>query len=185
MADQSQGGVTPPTAPEGTGATPTPPQTPPPEPPRDAPADGNDDDAQRDAGASVDDLRKALNSERRSRRDSERELKALRDAAKAREDAEKTDLQRATERAEAAEARANVLERQAEAVKIAAEFQVSDWSDELAGDPDTRTMRAHAQRIRDRLGRGSSGMDGGVRGSGVPPVAQSMDDMIRRGFGRG
>jgi hypothetical protein len=185
MAESPPGGVTPPTTPEGTGVTPTPPPTPPPEPTRDAGTDGTtDDDARRDAGASVDDLRKALNAERRSRRELDREIRALREADKAREDASKTDLERAVERANAAEARASALERQAEATKIAAEFQVSEWAEELAGDPDARAMRAHAQRIRDRLGLRSGGMDGGVRSTGVPPAPQSMDDMIRRGFGR-
>ena len=185
MSDQSPGGVMPPAPPEGAGVTPTPPTTPPPDPARDAGAGGNDgDDAARDAGASVDDLRKALNAERRSRRELDREVKALRDAEQAREDAGKSDLQKALDRATAAEARASALERQADAVKIAAEFSVPEWAEELGGDPDTRTMRAHAQRIRERLGRGSTGMDGGVRSTGVPPAAQSMDDMIRQGFGR-
>lgn len=181
MADQSPGGVTPP-EPPGTGVTPTPtPTPPPPDPPGDPGDGGTDDDVSRDAG--VDDLRKALNSERRTRRDLARELKGLQDAEKARADATKTDIERATDRAEAAERRVSELERTTEAAKIAAEFQIPQWADELAADLDTRAMRAHAQKIRERLG-GGSGMDGGVRGLGVPPAATSMDDMIRKGFGR-
>lgn len=143
-----------------------------------------DTDDGRDAQQPPAEVLKALRAERRRARELEKELNTHRAADKAREDAGKTELQRVSEERDVAVARANSLERAKQATDVAAEFGVPDWADELAQDEDTRTMRTHAQRIRDRLGRTSPGMDGGVRGVGVPPAAQSMDDMIRRGFGR-
>jgi acetylornithine deacetylase/succinyl-diaminopimelate desuccinylase-like protein len=93
-------------------------------------------------------------------------------------------MQRVTEERDALLARVSEMERAKQAVDVATEFGVHEWADELAKDEDTRAMRAHAQRIRDRLGRTSPGMDGGVRGMGVPPSPQGMDDMIRAGVRR-
>ena len=210
MSDQSGAGATPsPDSTTGTGATPiqssegvvlvapstpsrageTPTETTPPADSgrRDADAEAEREEARRDASASPDDLRRALDASRKAERQAARELKRLQDAEKAREDANKTELQRATERADAAEAKASALERQIAAQAIAAEFGVPQWADELRGDADTRSMRAHAQRIRERLGLSGTpgpGMDGGVRSLGAPPQPQSMDDLIRGGVRR-
>jgi len=192
MSEQTQGapmgepagGVTPPAPPAGTGVTPSPPAPEPDPARREAGGDqGDDDQAQRDAALDREELTKALNRERRTRREADRELKRLRDAEAARTDAEKTELQRATERAEAAEARLASMERAALAQQVAREEGIPDWADELRGD-DARALRTHAQRIRERLGRVAPGMDGGARGLGVPPAPQSMDDLIRAGARR-
>ena len=206
MSDQSGAGATPNPTQSGqeAGATPIPtnagtvvlPATPPaasemptPDPTtndggrRDADSDAQRDDDRRDAELSPADLQKALNASRKEARENARELKRLRDAEKAREDANKSELERAVERAEAAEARAATLERANQARDVAAEFGIPNWADELANDPDTRTMRAHAERIRQRINPGSPGMDGGVRGLGAPVQPSSMDDLIR-GVGR-
>lgn len=147
-------------------------------------ADANADrDAEaRDNALSADDLRRQLRAARRAERDAERELERYRNAEKARADAEKSELQRATERAEAAEARVAALERQNLAQQIAAEAGIPEWADKLDGN-DARTMKADAIRIRERLNPGSPGMEGGVRSLGVQPQAGRMDDLIR-GAGR-
>ena len=149
--------------------------------------DTDDADAERDAEArdnalSVDELKRQLRAARRGARDADRELKTLRDREQARADAEKTELERATERAEAAEARVAALERQNLAQQIAAEAGIPEWADKLDGN-DARAMKADAMRIRERLNPGSPGMEGGVRSFGVPPQAGRMDDLIR-GAGR-
>ena len=135
-----------------------------------------------EAVTSVDDLQARLRASRRAEKAQARELERYRNAEKAREDANKTELQRATERAEAAESRVAALERTNLAQQIAAEVGIPDWADKLDGD-DARSMRADAQRIRDRLHPGgvSPGMEGGVRGLGALPQPSSMDDLIRGG----
>lgn len=175
------GGAMPPAPPAAGGAMP-PGQPPPSEPAREAPAAEEPAEDPREAGLGEEGQR-LLREARKAARDSERELKRLRDAETARTDAEKTELQRATERAEAAEAKAAGMERERQAQSIAIEEGIPEWWEELRGE-DTRTLRAHAQRLRERLGRSSPGMDGGARGLGVPASAQSMDDLIRGGARR-
>lgn len=70
--------------------------------------DTNDTDALLNDGGM-----KALESERRARRLAEKELKALRDVEQKRADAEKSELQKAVERAERAEKLASDAERRA------------------------------------------------------------------------
>jgi hypothetical protein len=173
-------GATPATTPS-TGATPEA-QSPSPDPAREAQGDGEHTDP-REAGLG-EEGRRLLRETRQAQREAERELKALREEKRARDDAGKSEVQRLSERADEAERRANAAERRIQSVEVAAEFGISEWADELASDSDTRTMRAHAQRIRERLGRGTPGMDGGVRSYGQPPQARSMDDLIREGSRR-
>lgn len=124
-------------------------------------------------------LREQLLAARRAEKRAERELGRYRKADQARTDAEKSDLERAVERAEAAEARAKALERANQAREVAAEFGIGQWVDELTNDDDARTMRAHAQRIQARLNPGSPGMDGGVRSLGVATQPGRFEDLIR------
>lgn len=141
-----------------------------------------DTDDREEAVTSVDDLQSRLRASRRSEKALNRELERFRQAEKAREDATKSEVQRAVERAEAAEAKAASLERANSAREVAAEFGIAQWVDELVNDPDVRTMRAHATKIRERLNPGASvGMEGGVRGLGAVPQPSSMDDLIRGG----
>lgn len=151
-----------------------------------ADAADRDTDDREEAVTSVDDLQSRLRASRRAEKALNRELERFRQAEKAREDANKTELQRATERAEAAESKVAALERTNLAQQIAAEVGIPDWADKLDGD-DARSMRADAQRIRDRLpnsGSVSPGMEGGVRGLGALPQPSSMDDLIRGGTRR-
>lgn len=174
------GGETPPEPSPGAGATPSP-----------APASGEGDrrdadpgadrdaEAQRDAALSADDLKNALSASRQAERKAARELKRYQDAERLREDANKTELERAVERANAAEARASALEREKHAATVASEFGIGPWVEELLGDPDTRSMREHARRIQERLRGQSPGMDGGVRSLGVPSASPTFEDQIR------
>jgi hypothetical protein len=207
MSDQSGAGVTPsPTTPEpGTGATPIPtqqgtvivPATPPDAgatpSPASPPSDGDrrdadsgaqtDADSQRDASLSADDLRKVLDASRQEARRAQRELKRYQDAEKAREDANKTELQRMTERAESAERRVAEMERSELAKDIAREAGIPTLWHRLTGT-DARSLRADALRIREELQSigalpETPGMDGGVRSLGVPPQPGRFEDMIR------
>lgn len=179
-APSNEGGATPPATP-GAGSA-TLPAHPPTEPEREAPSTDENEDP-REAGLG-EEGRRLLREARKAAKDAERELKSLREEKKTREDAEKTELERATEERDTLRSERDALLRAKQATEVAIEFGVPEWADELATNEDTRTMRAHAQRIRDRLGRTSPGMDGGVRGLGLPPSPQSMDDMIRQGARR-
>jgi hypothetical protein len=178
-----QGGATPP-EPGASGAMP-PAQLPTErEPEREAPPRESEPEDEREAQLG-EEGRRLLRDERRARKDAEKRLKTLEDADKARRDAAKTDLERVTEERDALKAERDALLRKGQATEVAAEFGIAEWADELAGDEDTRTMRDHARKIRERLGRSAGpGMDGGVRGLGLPPQPQSMDDLIRQGVRR-
>lgn len=176
------GGVTPPNPP--TDASVTPSQSPsntPDSGTRDADADGNLD-ASRDAALDRAELQKALKAERQRARETERQLKALQDAEKQRSDAEKSELERATERADAAERRVAEMERESLARQVANESGIPSLWHRLSGT-DTRTLRADATRLREELGLTPGALEGGVRSDGVPAQPDSMDDLIR-GFNR-
>src|SRR5262245_63328482 len=183
MSEQGTEGAKPPETPAPGGAMP-------PEPPpaadagREAPPPAESEEERREAQLSSEEVLRALRSERRNQRETEKQLRQLQEAERQRQDAGKSELQRVTEERDELAQRVSVLERTKQASEVAVEFGVPEWAEELAQDEDTRTMRAHAQRIRDRLGRTSPGMDGGVRGMGIPPAPQSMDDMIRAGVRR-
>lgn len=177
----STGGVTPPEPSPGADVTLSPAPAPGEGDRRDAdPAADSDADAQRDAALSAADLKTALTASRQAERKAARELKRYQDAERAREDANKTELQRAIERAETAEAQASKLEREKQAANVAAEFGLEPgWVEELFKDPDTRSMREHARRLQERLRGRSPGMDGGVRSLGVPTTPNVFEDQIR------
>jgi hypothetical protein len=144
----------------------------------------------RDAQPPVDDLRRALDSERQRARELEREVRRLADAEAARADASKPELERERsradrerQRADAAEAKVAVMERDALARQVAAEAGIATLWHRLSGD-DVRALRADAGRLREELGLGSGSLDGGVRGVGVPPKPQTMDEIIRAGARR-
>lgn len=152
---------------------------------------GDSTDSERDAASSTDAtatttdtqtstrdddaLQKALRSERQMRASAEKRLKAL-------EDAQKTDLEKATERATTAEARAHVAEQRLLRTSIAAEFSLSPaMADRLRGD-DEDAMRKDAQVLVAELDpEGDLGTRrGGSRG-------KSKDDpnaSLRAMFGR-
>jgi hypothetical protein len=207
MSDQSGTGATP--SPDAgstdTGATPipssmgtvvipspsqasaTPTETPPTDAggTRDADSDtGHDDDSRRDASLSPEDAKKALDASRRAERQARKELKRYQDEEQARNDANKTELERASERAAKAETRVAEMEREALARQVANESGIPTLWHRLTGT-DVRTLRADAQRMREEMGMQSpTGMDGGVRSLGNPPQPSSMDDLIRQGARR-
>ena len=187
MPNESGPGGTPGESPSATGETPEPGTS----ATEDASREGerqpeaNADRREDDGG-----LRRALESERESRRRAEREAKTLRDEIAKRDDAGKSDVERLTgiaarekERADAAEARVAKFERDTLAREIATEAGVPEWWDTLTGD-DARSLRASANKVRERLGAGRGSLDGGVRGLGGPPTPESMDDLIRAGARR-
>jgi hypothetical protein len=142
----------------------------------------------RDDGAS--ELRKALEREREQRKQSEREAKRLQDEIAQRDDVGKSESERARaqldrerQRADTAEARIAVMEREALAREIAAEAGIPTWWDRLRGD-NARELRADAARVREQLGVGRGALDGGVRGLGGSNEPTSMDDLIRAGAKR-
>jgi len=156
---------------------------------RDAASTSSDDARdRRDDGAS--ELRRALEREREQRKSFEKEAKRLADEIATRDDAGKseterarTQLERERERANTAEARIAVMEREALAREVATEAGIPTWWDRLRGD-NARELRADAARVREQLGVGRGALDGGVRGVGGTPEPQSFDDLIRAGAKR-
>jgi hypothetical protein len=181
---ETPGGATPPAKPSEETATGTRSPAPADRERRDADTEGSlDAEERRDAELSGTSLEKALKEERRRARSLEAELRQIREAEQARADAEKTDLQRATERAESAERRVASMEREMLARQVANEAGIPTLWHRLSGD-DTRALRADAQRLREEMGLTTGALEGGVRSDGVPAQPQSMDELIR-GFGAG
>lgn len=177
----SDGGVTPPATATGTGVTPTPSAPQDSGGTRDADAGTNGGEDGRDAQISGEhELRQALQSSRAEARRFERELKALQAKEKERADAELSEVERATARAEAAEARVKQMEREGLARQIAAELGIPQLWHRLTGD-DARSMRADGARFREELGLGQGALDGGVRGGPSQSATPSMDELIRGG----
>jgi len=182
MSETTAGGT--PASPTPTeGATPESTAQPAPSDARSDDSGGTDTEEQRRDAQLPPEYRKALQSEREARRAAERELKQRNDADRARADAEKTEVQRQTERAQAAEQKIATLEREALARQVASEAGIADWWDRLQGD-DVRGLRADATRIREMLGQGKGALDGGMRGTRALPRDPSMDDLIRSRAGR-
>ena len=151
-------------------------------------AEGREDGERREDGAEG--LRRALDAEREQRKRAEREARDARaeiakrdDAGKSEDERRSAQLARETERANVAEAKLAELERRELARQIATEAGIPSWADELQGD-SPRELRAHATRIRERLGIGEGSLDGGARGLGGPAQPESMDDLIRAGARR-
>jgi flagellar biosynthesis GTPase FlhF len=148
---------------------------------RDAETDTHrEEEVGRDANASPDDLRKALNASRKAERQAAKELKRLQEAEQARIDANKSELERATERAQRAEARIAEIEHESLAKQVANESGLPAGSWHRLSGSDLRALRADAARMREELGLTQPvGMDGGVRSLGAPPQPVGMDDLIR------
>lgn len=167
-------GVTPPGSPAPTPHTGT----------GDPPGGGTDGGTAGDPHVPDAGLRTALDSERQRGKELEKELKAIRAQEKARADAEKSELEKLSERAESAESRVRIMERESLARQIANEHGIPQLWHRLSGD-DARALRADAGRLRTELGLGEGALDGGVRSTGAPSSATpSMDELIRQGAGR-
>lgn len=99
------------------------------------------------------------------------------------QDREKTDTQKATERAEAAEKA--LAEREAKLLRFevaAAKGLDPDWAPRLSGSTKEE-LEADADKLLKKVGPDRPNFDGGTRG-GEPP-AGDMDSMIRHAAGRG
>lgn len=182
-ATQTPGGATPPATPNEGAATATHSPAPTDRGSRDGDSTGAlESEGRRDADLTGPELAKALKEERKRNRDLAAEVRRLADAEQARTDAEKTELERATERATKAEAQVASMQREMLARQVANETGIPQLWHRLTGD-DVRSLRADAGRLREEMGLTSGALEGGARGEGMPE-AQSMDDLIR-GFGAG
>jgi hypothetical protein len=150
--------------------------------------DGADDPEPVDDRLTVEQLREQVLAARRAEKRAERELGRFRKADQARADAEKSELERASERAETAERRLAEMERAELAKDIAREAGIPALWQRLSG-VDSRSLRADALRLREELTAlgtlpQTPGMDGGVRSLGNPPAPSRFEDMIRGSAGR-
>lgn len=175
--------------------------------------DGDDDsDGSGDPVQSAAKLRETLNKERAARRAAERELKPLKTAAQQKADAEKTEAQKAQERADAAEKRAAQLEsvvrqgRVERAVRsmdrvqslglhdpefVADLIKLDDGDFDEDGTPDSKVVEAAVRNLvksKPYLAASGGGKrpgsgDGGASGNSRT-VANDMNGMIRRAAGR-
>lgn len=167
--------------PTGSAATPPPasdpPGTPPPTPPP------PDPDPDPDEPTDVEALKVALRKANREAADHRRTAAKLRADRQADEDAKKSELQRATERADAAERERDALQVAVLRAKVAAEVELpAELHDRIVGD-DEAAMRRDAKRLAD-LFRPAGNLGGG-RGGHVPgPSADDMNARIRAAAGR-
>jgi hypothetical protein len=129
-----------------------------------------------------DGLKKALNSERQLRAAAEKKLKAF-------EDAQKSELEKATERADAAEKRAAELERSVLRARVAAKHDLpAELADRLQGD-DEAALEEDAKRLSALVSPPADmgGRRGGSVGGSGSSTGSSADDInaaIRRMAGR-
>jgi hypothetical protein len=120
-----------------------------------------------------------INRESATRR---RELEALQAKLKEKDDAEKSELQRAVERAEAAERKAAQSERGLLRQRIGLEAKLpAELIDMIQGD-DEEAMKAAAARLAQYV-RPNGDLGGGRGGSAAPP-ADDMNARIRAAAGR-
>lgn len=165
MADEPVPGIDP-------GKPPADPTPPPAAPPTDPPKEGGDDDLAA--------LRKALNSERQLRSAAEKKAKTF-------EDAQKSELEKAQERAESAEKRAAELERSVLRAKVAAKHDLpAELADRLQGD-DEAALEEDAKRLAVLVSPPADmgGRRGGSVGGSGGSSADDMNARIRAATGRG
>ena len=141
-------------------------------------------------GPALDELgdggQKALAAERKARRDAERERNALADRIKSIEDAGKSELERATERAATADRRAADAESEALRYRIAARHGISDAADlDLLGFGDESTLTARAEHLAALRKPSAAGAKPGgqpveslQQGSGKPDPSEDLDARI-------
>lgn len=127
--------------------------------------------------------REQLLASRRNEKRLQRELDRFQKAEKARADAEKTELERVTERAETAERELATMRRNELAKDAAREAGIPNLWHRLSGN-DVRSLKADALRVREELQalgliQTPPGMEGGVRSLGAPPQPARMDELIR------
>jgi len=140
------------------------------------------------ATVDVDGLKTALHQERQAAKQTKRELAAMQERLAAFEDRDKTDLERAAARADAAERELSEFRTRETARSIATEAGVPDMWDMLHGDEEN--MKALAKRLAEKVANATPPPPGdlgaGARGSGTAGLTGSkgMSDQIRKAAGR-
>lgn len=139
------------------------------------------------AGESVEGLKAALTQERQARKGLDKELRDIRTQLTQFQDRDKTDLEKATSRAETAESRLAEFERRDLARTIAADAGIPDLWEALHGDEDR--MRDLAKRLAEKVGTAAtlnpSDLGAGVRGgSDGLTGSRAMTAQIRKAAGR-
>lgn len=134
------------------------------------------DDAAQDTGADKEKLLAALRSERAKLREAEKRLKQA-------DDAKKSELERATERATAAEARIASLERSVVRARVAAKHEIpAELVDRIQGD-DEAEMEKDAKALA-KLIRPDGNLGGRQGGASGGPPSDDMNTRLRIAAGR-
>lgn len=138
-------------------------------------------------GESVEGLRSALKAERDSRKALEKTTRDFETRIREFEDRDKSELEKAAQRASEAEARVADFEHRELARTIAAAAEIPDAWDLLHGDEET--MKAQAARLVERFGGGDGGRSGsdygaGARGGTSRTGSAGFSDQIRRQIAR-
>jgi hypothetical protein len=139
------------------------------------------------ATVDVDGLKTALHQERQAAKQTKRELAAMQERLATFEDRDKTELEKAAARADAAERELSEFRTRETARSIATEAGVPDMWDMLHGDEDN--MKALAKRLAEKVANASPPPPGdlgaGVRSSGTGLTgSKAMTEQIRRAAGR-
>lgn len=139
--------------------------------------DTNDTDAPLNDGGM-----KALESERRARRLAEKELKALRDVEQKRADAEKSELQKAVERAERAEKLASDAERRAFAAAqgIPADLLTGATPDDWQASADALKAFQQAAAPQRQVAPRAEGVQGNTGTPVTTSAGQLTGDDVKR-----
>jgi TolA-binding protein len=150
------------------------------------PADGSTENTGA-SHADADSLRTALHNERSQRKGIEKQLRDMQSQLTTFQDRDKTDLEKASARAEQAERELTTYRTRDLARTIASDAGIPDLWEALHGDEDQ--MKSLAKTLADRLGTAGPPPPGelgaGARGSGtVPTGTKAMSDQIRRAAGR-
>lgn len=127
--------------------------------------------------------KRALQEERKARRDAEKNLTALEARLKEFEDRDKTELQKLAEAQQTAEQRATAAEQALARYRVATAKGVpADLVDRLRGDTEEE-LAADADRLLDLVGtRRPPNFDGGARTTAA--AAPDMNALIRQAAGR-
>lgn len=143
------------------------------DPPTDPPADPAKDGDLGDAG------KKALEAERKARRDAEKANKSLADKLKEYEDRDKSELEKAQAAAQEAADRAAKAEAEALRLRLATELQIPPGLHKFLTGTDEDQLRAQIEELKPYLAeskRFQGGGDGGARdGSPVPGQLTQAD----------
>lgn len=153
----------------------------PPAPKEPAPTDPPADPPNGDLG---DAGKRALEAERKARRDAEKAQKTLEDRLKEYEDRDKTDLEKAQAAAQEAAARAAKAEAESLRLRIASEFGIPADLQKLLVGSNEDELRASGELLKPLVAardgkRFEGGADGGAREGSQPPAQLTEADVKR------